>query len=158
MARLRRKSREQPVADNESVDLDTADHAWWAKSQVNHAFSASGPEDDQAEPETSSAFFDEWSTASLYGTGPESSAGPETPPPLFAADEAYLVFGLTENATWEEVVTAHRRLAKRYHPDRLIGASPEAQHRGEERMRELNVAYESLRRVLHPPTRSLFTP
>ena len=51
----------------------------------------------------------------------------------------------------------HRRLAKRYHPDRLVNASLEAQARGEERMRELNMAYESLRRAYHPPTRSLFT-
>jgi hypothetical protein len=164
VARLRRKSRNQPSADHEeSVALDGDDHAWWAQGRVNHVPTANdGPEADEG---PTSAFFEEWSTDSLYVTGePLADPGdaeaedPDVDPaPLFAADEAFLIFGLGDDASWEDVVVAHRRLAKRYHPDRLIHASAEAQQRGEERMRELNVAYESLRRQFHPPTRTLFT-
>jgi len=88
-----------------------------------------------------------------------SEGTPKDDPPataLFAADQAYVLFGLAEDATWEDVVRAHRKLAKRYHPDALINEPPEVRSKGEERMRELNVAYESLRRTFHPPTRSLF--
>lgn len=159
MARLRKKSRNQPEADQETVALNDADHAWWAQGRVNHVpTSATEAADrpDDGEP----TFFDEWSAESLYRaevTPDDVDAPDDDSPPLFAVDEAYLILGVTEDATWDDVVVAHRRLAKRYHPDRLIDASPEAQERGEARMRELNVAYESLRRAFHPPTRTLFT-
>ena len=161
VARLRRKTRNRASADHDSVELDGADHAWWAQGKVNHV--PGTPTEDPADaPAPEPTFFDEWSTDSLYvnaGTNPPPADEDVDVPsvPLFAVDEAYVILGLGQDASWDEVVSAHRKLAKRYHPDRLVGASPEAQKRGEERMRELNVAYETLRRLDQPKTRTLFT-
>ena len=162
MARLRKKARTAPSAD-ESVDLGDADHAWWTNGTVNHV--PTGPTAAPEEPTETSEFFAEWSTDSLFVTGAETTTPTNglpgddgyTGPPLFAVDEAYLLLGLDQDASWDEIVSAHRKLAKRYHPDRLVNASPEARARGEQRMAELNVAYESLQRLVNPPTRSLFT-
>ena len=49
---------------------------------------------------------------------------------------------------WEAITSAHRALAKLYHPDRLISYSPEAQELGRHRMSEINAAHATLR-ALH---------
>jgi hypothetical protein len=55
------------------------------------------------------------------------------------------VLGVSPGAAPEEVAAAYRALAKRWHPDRP-GAGPEAARR----MRQINAAYDELRRVDGP--------
>ena len=62
-------------------------------------------------------------------------------------EDAWAVLGLASGASWREVAAAHRRLAMRHHPDRLLDASPEERAASEETMREVNVAYNVLRRL-----------
>jgi hypothetical protein len=57
--------------------------------------------------------------------------------------DPYAVLGLGPDATPEEVASAYRRLAKRFHPDR-------AGDRGARRMAEINAAYDRLRDVQAP--------
>lgn len=52
----------------------------------------------------------------------------------------YKVLGVSENATDEEITKAHRKLAKKYHPD-LNPGDKEA----ERKMSEINAAYEEIR-------------
>ena len=47
--------------------------------------------------------------------------------------------------TWEEIVEAHRSMARTHHPDRLFGQSDEERAEGEERIRVINSAYQELR-------------
>ncbi len=61
--------------------------------------------------------------------------------------DPFTVLGVAPGATPDEVAAAYRELAKAWHPDRRGSA-------GEERMAELNVAYELLRAGAHHERRS----
>ena len=59
--------------------------------------------------------------------------------------DPYTVLGVSPSATEEEIKTAYRNLARRYHPDRYAG-DPAAAREAEEKMKEINEAYELLTR------------
>ena len=59
-------------------------------------------------------------------------------------DDPWRVLGLTEDASDAEVERAWRRLASQYHPDRMAGAADELRRQAEERMREINRAYDRI--------------
>lgn len=56
--------------------------------------------------------------------------------------DPYKVLGVSPNATDEEIKTAYRELAKKYHPDNYAG-SPIADLAGE-KMKEINEAYDTV--------------
>ncbi len=58
----------------------------------------------------------------------------------------YAILGLDPEASAESVKVAYRRLANQYHPDHLVGATPEELARSSDRMREINEAYSVLSR------------
>ena len=55
-------------------------------------------------------------------------------------DDPYKVLGVSPNATDEEIKTAYRRLAKKYHPDRNPGDAEAAR-----KMQEVNDAYDQIK-------------
>ena len=59
--------------------------------------------------------------------------------------DPYKVLGVSPNATDEEVKTAYRELAKKYHPDNYAD-SPLADLAGE-KMKEINEAYDQIMKV-----------
>lgn len=59
---------------------------------------------------------------------------------------AYETLGVGVGASQAEVVAAYRQMAMMYHPDRLSGLAPEFIELAEERMKEINAAYEELKR------------
>jgi hypothetical protein len=59
---------------------------------------------------------------------------------------AFEILGVSISATQEEVVSAYRNMAKIYHPDKLAHLAPEFIELAEERMKEINAAYEQLKR------------
>jgi hypothetical protein len=70
----------------------------------------------------------------------------EPPHPQKAGNaDAYSVLGLDPTASQAEVSGAYRRLAQMYHPDKVAGLAPEFQIIAEERMKEINAAYETLK-------------
>lgn len=70
---------------------------------------------------------------------------PPPPPPSPAARRrAHEVLGVAENATQGEIKSAWRSLAKQYHPDRAATLAPEIKRLAEQRMKEINAAYEEL--------------
>ena len=62
-------------------------------------------------------------------------------------EDAWAVLGLQPGASWKQISAAHRQLAMRHHPDRLLDATPEQRRASEDTMREVNVAYSVLRRL-----------
>ncbi|HUW03255.1 MAG TPA: J domain-containing protein [Acidimicrobiales bacterium] len=88
------------------------------------------------------AFADYYSADSLFTTVNNDSVDPGA----FDPDDPYVALGVPASASWEQIVSAHRRLAKLHHPDRLLDASAEDQELSANRMAEINLAYAELRK------------
>ena len=58
----------------------------------------------------------------------------------------YRALGLDGDASDVEVEQAYRRLMSQYHPDRLAGAAPELREQAEKKAREINAAYDRIKR------------
>lgn len=70
-------------------------------------------------------------------------AAKAAPPPLAAHFKA---LGVTAKASQEEVRAAFREQAQRYHPDKVAHMAPEFREVAERRMKEINEAYEIIKR------------
>lgn len=85
---------------------------------------------------------DEVGRAPLAELGTDGDGGapaPEEPalvPPDAASDDPYAVLGVARSAPWEQIVSAHKRLARSWHPD--AGGD-------EDLIRRLNAAFAELR-------------
>jgi DnaJ like chaperone protein len=62
-------------------------------------------------------------------------------------ESAYKILGITSSATDEEVKTAYREMAKKYHPDRVIHLGEEVRKAAEEKFRKVNEAYEAIKKA-----------
>jgi len=60
--------------------------------------------------------------------------------------QARKVLGVGDGASSDEIAASYRRLAQMYHPDKVAALAPEFQTIAETRMKELNAAYELLKR------------
>ncbi|MBN6151829.1 DnaJ domain-containing protein [Xanthomonas sp. AmX2] len=60
-------------------------------------------------------------------------------------EDPYRELGLTRDATDAEVELAYRRLISQYHPDKVVGATPELRARAEQKASRLNTAYDRIR-------------
>ncbi len=159
MARWSRKKKEPDQAGAtdraegemaDSVRLDDDDHAWWAQRETNEVWKPrdrTQPEPEQERDVLAEHFGDDWRTNFLY-TGPsDEQLEEERREEQQAIDDQdpYKVLQVSEDATWDEIVAAHRHQARVHHPDRLFGQSEEEQAEGEERIRVINQAYQELR-------------
>lgn len=86
-------------------------------------------------------FGEDWRTS----FDPKPPADDIDPPTPVDPDDPYSVLGVEPDASWETIVEAHRRLARRNHPDQLFGRTEEEVAAAEQRMRDVNVAYSELR-------------
>ena len=59
--------------------------------------------------------------------------------------DPYRVLGIDSSATDDEVRKAYRKMAMKYHPDRVAGMSEEMQRNAAEQMKEINQAYEVIK-------------
>jgi hypothetical protein len=135
--------RARPTADDDGNPFGR-EHAWWAeRDRLQRVFVAPSNEDGETQESSLSDF---WSPESLFTwgrkPGDEDDAWDEEEIPL----DPYEVLGLPMYATWDQVTAAHRRLAKEHHPDRLLDAPDDVRAASEERMRQVNQAYNELRR------------
>ena len=87
----------------------------------------------------------------LYDMGLFSGAyrpKPERPPPPAAppADDPYALLGIDPAASNEELEQAYRRRMSEYHPDRVANAAKEIRDMADQRAREINQAYDRIKR------------
>ena len=61
--------------------------------------------------------------------------------------QARNVPGVNYTASEAEISQAHRRLTQMYHPDKVAGLAPEFQVLADQRMKEINAAYEILKQT-----------
>ena len=134
----------------ESVRLDDDDHAWWARSELNSAWKPREPKPKDSEHERdvlAEHFGEDWRTTFLY-SGPseeQREEGRRREQQALDDQDPYKVLQVNEDASWDEIVAAHRRQARAHHPDRLVGQSAKETAESEERIRIVNLAYQELR-------------
>lgn len=63
-----------------------------------------------------------------------------------SADTAYKILEIEKSASDEEVKRAYRRMAKKYHPDRVITQDEAIKRGAEEKFKEVQKAYEEIQR------------
>jgi DnaJ like chaperone protein len=61
-------------------------------------------------------------------------------------DAAYRVLEITRDASDEEVKKAYRRMAVKYHPDKVAHLGPDVQQSAKEKFQQLNQAYEEIKK------------
>lgn len=54
----------------------------------------------------------------------------------------YMVLNISINSTEEEIKVAYKKLARKYHPDLMINATESEKLKAQEKMKEINTAYE----------------
>jgi DnaJ like chaperone protein len=59
-------------------------------------------------------------------------------------DNAYKILEIDSNANQDDIKKAYRKMAKKYHPDKLLGQDPAMIKGAEEKFREVQKAYEIL--------------
>jgi DnaJ-domain-containing protein 1 len=134
------------------VALDAEEHAWWAQREVSGPWSPPAQKGrDPAEPERdilAEHFGADWRTS--FGFTPPPDTAPAEEPtveevaPIDTSDP-YAVLEVSPDAAWDEIVAAHRQQARRHHPDRLAGEAPATIAAAEDRIRDINAAYQELR-------------
>ena len=62
------------------------------------------------------------------------------------ADSAYTVLEISPSATDDEVRSAYRRMAMKYHPDRVATLGPEVQKAAEEKFKKIQEAYATIKK------------
>lgn len=65
-----------------------------------------------------------------------------------SSDNAYTVLEIEKGASVDEIKKAYRKMAKKYHPDRVIHLGKEHQKGAEEKFRQVQEAYELLQKEL----------
>lgn len=81
----------------------------------------------------------------LYDMGLFSARRGGSKPPA-AEPDPYAVLGVAEDAPMDEVDAAYRRKMSDYHPDKVANAAAEIKALAETRAREINAAYEAIRK------------
>jgi DnaJ like chaperone protein len=61
-------------------------------------------------------------------------------------DSAYKVLEITPDATDEEVKSAYRKMAVKYHPDKVEHLGPEIRKSAEDKFKQLQVAYDEIKK------------
>ena len=69
-----------------------------------------------------------------------------------SVNKCYEILGVDPGATPEELKKAYRNLVKNWHPDRFLH-NPTLQRKAEEKLREINEAYDRLQSLNSIPTR-----
>ena len=76
----------------------------------------------------------------------ESTRTKTAQPKASSTKDPYAVLNIPRNATQDEATSAYRKMAQMYHPDKVAGLAPEYREIADERMKDINAAYERIQR------------
>ncbi len=62
-------------------------------------------------------------------------------------DSAYTILEVNENATEEELKKAYRKMAVKYHPDKVAYLGDDVKNKANEKFKKLNAAYERIKKA-----------
>ena len=65
-----------------------------------------------------------------------------------SSDNAYKILEIEKGATASTVKKAYRKMAKKYHPDRVVHLGKEHQKGAEEKFKQVQDAYEQIKKKL----------
>lgn len=88
-----------------------------------------------------------YSGGSYSGSGQRRTSGGRQSNTYTSEKDPYKVLGIESSATDEEVRKAYRRLAMKYHPDRVETLGDEIKRNAENQFKKINEAYETIRRA-----------
>jgi hypothetical protein len=159
MARPWSRKRREGVGDDEpttareptdSERLDDESHAWWAKTEVEEVWKPRArrtAQDEEKRDILAEHFGDDWRTSILATPPTEEELEEQRRREQQVVDDQdpYKVLQIEPTASWDEIVVAHRHMARMHHPDRLADASADERAASEDRIRVINQAYQELR-------------
>ena len=87
--------------------------------------------------------YDQRSTEAKYQAGYRGTGAPVE---NMVEDKYYAILGLSPGADFSEIKSAYRKLSMKYHPDKVGHLGEEFKEVAEEKMKEINNAYEYLKR------------
>ncbi len=81
-------------------------------------------------------------------SGRSNTTGESNPKKGFSGliNEAYKTLGVQVGADSVAIMSAYKKLAKIYHPDKVAGATASERRRSEEKMKDINAAYQFLKK------------
>jgi Protein of unknown function (DUF4236)/DnaJ domain len=120
------------------LQASNLDKAWRFREGLL-AYAARG----KARPESQSG-----AAASSDAAGTQSRSKPSDymPRPIPRSPSAYEVLQVAPGSTIEQIAAAYRKLAQMYHPDKVANLGPELRELAEQKMKEINAAYEELKK------------
>ena len=74
--------------------------------------------------------------------------GQQAPNPEHGNAPAHQVLGVAPSASQQEIRAAYQKMVQQYHPDRVAAMGPELRDLAEKRTKEINAAYEEMKRGL----------
>jgi DnaJ like chaperone protein len=86
--------------------------------------------------------YDQRSTEAKYKAGYRGAVPAEE----IGEDKYYAILGLSPGADFSEIKSAYRKLSMKYHPDKVGHLGEEFKEVAEEKMKEINSAYEYLKK------------
>ncbi len=87
----------------------------------------------------------------LYDSGAFSGKRKPDSPSPDAGMDPYAVLDIYESAAMDAIDAAYRRRMSEYHPDKVANAAPEIKELAERRARDINTAYEEIRKRRQQP-------
>lgn len=157
MALFKRSNKPDGDDADDMVSFDDAAYAWWAnRDRLEREFVPKKREVPRPgekrhsipTPPKESEFAAQYSTDSLFNWASSSEPDAPTHGGRGMSLDPYRVLGLQPGASLAEVVGAHRRLAKEYHPDRHHGTDEAEREQAAQEMSVINAAYQELRKRL----------